>query len=325
VVKWYADYAICTALGPYSTFVCIIRIMMLTHTFWFNVLLVTHTQHMASKDYEEAGKTFFQAFKSYDEAGDASRLRCLKYLVLASMLHASTINPFDSQEARPYRDDVEIVAMTNLVQAFHNNDIQTFESILRQAKGRTLMEDAFIREHIQDLLRTIRTQVLGRLLIPYKRITLRALCTHLNDISVTECEALVVRLIHNGSLHAKIDKTAGILIKMDPGTQSSSQSSAYDSGTTGGASSNAAGATSGGDNSGGGSTGAGFSGRANNSAAAEEHALCDEMDRLANMLQDFSTQVTSIRLNKESSSSSGGGGGGPHMGPGMLSMRSLVH
>eukprot|EP00978_Attheya_sp_CCMP212_P048807 scaffold577379_cov47-Attheya_sp.AAC.1 len=70
--------------------------------------------HMASREFESAGKTFFQAFKSYDEAGDPSRLRCLKYLVMASMLHASTINPFDSQEARPYRDDPEIVAMTNL-------------------------------------------------------------------------------------------------------------------------------------------------------------------------------------------------------------------
>jgi COP9 signalosome complex subunit 2 len=57
--------------------------------------------HMQAKEYEAAGKTFFQAFKSYDEAGDPSRLRCLKYLVLASMLHASSINPFDSQEARP--------------------------------------------------------------------------------------------------------------------------------------------------------------------------------------------------------------------------------
>ena len=67
--------------------------------------------HMQAKEYEEAGKTFFQAFKSYDEAGDQSRLRCLKYLVLASMLGASSINPFDSQEARPYRDDPEIAAI----------------------------------------------------------------------------------------------------------------------------------------------------------------------------------------------------------------------
>lgn len=62
--------------------------------------------HMGGKDYEEACTTFFEAFKSYDEAGDMARLRCLKYLVLASMLGESSINPFDSQEVRPYKVSV---------------------------------------------------------------------------------------------------------------------------------------------------------------------------------------------------------------------------
>jgi COP9 signalosome complex subunit 2 len=127
--------------------------------------------HMASKEFEAAGKTFFQAFKSYDEAGDPNRLRCLKYLVMATMLHASTINPFDSQEARPYKDDPEIVAMTNLVHAFHNNKIRDFENILRKNEGR-IMDDEFIREHLEDLLRTIRTQVIQNVIRPCKYTTL---------------------------------------------------------------------------------------------------------------------------------------------------------
>ena len=48
---------------------------------------------MASKEYESASTTFFQAFKTYDKAGDPSRLKCLKYLVMASMLHTITIDP----------------------------------------------------------------------------------------------------------------------------------------------------------------------------------------------------------------------------------------
>lgn len=168
--------------------------------------------HMAAREYEAAGKTFFQAFKSYDEAGDPSRLRCLKYLVMASMLHASSINPFDSQEARPYRDDPEIVAMTNLVQAFHNNEIQKFEKILRQNQGR-IMEDEFIREHIEDLLRTIRTQVLRRVIQPYKRITLTAIARELNDIPVSDVESLLVGLILDGLLDCRIDRVEGVLMK----------------------------------------------------------------------------------------------------------------
>lgn len=168
--------------------------------------------YMSHNEYEEASKTFFQAFKSYDEAGDPSRLRCLKYLVLASMLHASSINPFDSQEARPYRDDPEIVVMTNLVKAFHNNDIQTFERILRQNQGR-IMDDEFIRAYVEDLLRTIRTQVLRRFIRPYSRISLSAIATALNDIPMTEVENLLVNLILDGSLDGRMDGTDRVLYK----------------------------------------------------------------------------------------------------------------
>jgi hypothetical protein len=168
--------------------------------------------YMSHNEYEEASKTFFHAFKSYDEAGDPSRLRCLKYLVLASMLHASSINPFDSQEARPYRDDPEIVVMTNLVKAFHNNEIQTFERILRQNQGR-IMDDEFIRIYVEDLLRTIRTQVLRRFIRPYERISLSAIATALNDIPMREVENLLVHMILDGSLDGWMDGTNKILYK----------------------------------------------------------------------------------------------------------------
>ena len=92
--------------------------------------------------------SFFEAFKNYDESGSPRRTTCLKYLgisksllpcrvllfsilVLANMLMKSGINPFDSQEAKPYKNDVEILAMTNLVTAYQNNDINEFEKILK--------------------------------------------------------------------------------------------------------------------------------------------------------------------------------------------------
>lgn len=71
----------------------------------------------------------------------------------------SAINPFDSQEAKPYKNDPEILAMTNLVSSYQNNDIGQFEDILKQNRN-NIMDDPFIREHIEDLLRNIRTQVI---------------------------------------------------------------------------------------------------------------------------------------------------------------------
>lgn len=60
----------------------------------------------------------------------------------------SDINPFDSQEAKPYKNDPEILAMTNLVNAYQTNDINEFESILKQNR-QNIMDDPFIREHIE--------------------------------------------------------------------------------------------------------------------------------------------------------------------------------
>ena len=193
--------------------------------------------HMQAKEYEAAGKTFFQSFKSYDEAGDPSRLRCLKYLVLASMLGTSSINPFDSQEARPYRDDPEIAAMTNLVSAFQNNEIHKFERILQQNQSR-IMADEFIREYVEDLLRTIRTQVLRRVVRPYTRISLEAISKELNNISIEDVENLLVGLILDGTLDGRIDQVSGTLLKKaergggETKTGSSSMSSQMDSATT---------------------------------------------------------------------------------------------
>lgn len=168
--------------------------------------------HMASKEYDAACTTFFQAFKCYDEAGDSKRLRCLKYLVLATMLDASSINPFDSQEVRPYKNDPEIIAMTNLVDAFHSNDIKTFDRILDRNEGR-VMDDEFIREYVSELRRTIRKQVLLQVVQPYTRISLRALAVELNDISIKEIETLLVSLILDGDIDGKIDQVKGILEK----------------------------------------------------------------------------------------------------------------
>ena len=47
------------------------------------------------------------------------------------MLNKSDLDPFNAQEAKPYKADPEIVAMTKLVQAFHSDNIAEFERILR--------------------------------------------------------------------------------------------------------------------------------------------------------------------------------------------------
>ena len=40
------------------------------------------------------------------------------------------MDPFDAQEARPYKQDPEVLAMTNLVAAYQGNKIREFEKII---------------------------------------------------------------------------------------------------------------------------------------------------------------------------------------------------
>uniref|UniRef100_A0A0N5AFY3 COP9 signalosome complex subunit 2 n=1 Tax=Syphacia muris TaxID=451379 RepID=A0A0N5AFY3_9BILA len=166
--------------------------------------------HLREGQFEKAHTDFFEAFKNYDESGSSRRSNCLKYLVLANMLIKSDINPFDSQEAKPFRADPEIVAMNKLVGAYQNNDLVEFENVLKENR-KAIMADPFIREHIEELLTNIRTQVLAHVCSPYSRVTLSHLAKELR-IDLDEVKSLLSELILDGTLSASIDEINGVLL-----------------------------------------------------------------------------------------------------------------
>lgn len=92
------------------------------------------------------------------DVGPECRVQCLKYLVLASMLMESHVDPFNAQETKPYKADPQILAMTDLVGAYQESDINKFERVLRASKA-TVYEDPFIRPYVEDLINVLRTQV----------------------------------------------------------------------------------------------------------------------------------------------------------------------
>jgi len=172
--------------------------------------------HMAQREWEKARNDFFEAFKNYDEAGVQRRVQCLKYLVMSTMLTNSDINPFDSQEAKPYKEHPEILAMTNLVGAYMGNRIREFEKIIKNNQA-SIMGDPFIKMYIEDLLKNIRTQVLLKVIRPYTRIRIASIATELN-ISPPEVEPLLVTLILDGQIDGHVDQLAQLLLlNKEPG------------------------------------------------------------------------------------------------------------
>ncbi|KAG5517210.1 hypothetical protein RHGRI_037839 [Rhododendron griersonianum] len=118
--------------------------------------------HMAEGHWAEAATDFFEAFKNYDDARNQRHIQCLKYLVLVNMLMESKVTPLDSQEAKPYKNDPEVLAMTNLIAAYQQNEALEFERILKTNRS-TIMDDPFIRNYIEDLLKNVRSEVLLKL------------------------------------------------------------------------------------------------------------------------------------------------------------------
>jgi len=167
---------------------------------------------MGERQWNRASEDFFESFRNYDEAGSPQRIQVLKYLVLANMLTGSEVNPFDSQETKPYKNDPQIKAMTDLVDAYQRREVHLAERILKD-NHETIMADRFIRSHIGDLLRSLRTQYLIDLIKPYTRLELAFLAKQLN-VDTHEVEELLVGLILEGKVDGRIDQV-GMRLELD--------------------------------------------------------------------------------------------------------------
>ncbi|ORX40213.1 COP9 signalosome complex subunit 2 [Kockovaella imperatae] len=165
---------------------------------------------MMERAWDNASTDLFESFRQYDESGSPQRIQVLKYLVLTYMLMGSEINPFDSQETKPYKNDPQIVAMTGLVSAYQMRDVQEAERILK-ANRATITGDPFIQFFINDLLRSLRTQYIIDIIKPYTRLELDYLAKTLN-IARNEVEALVISLILDRKIKGKIDQVNGLLV-----------------------------------------------------------------------------------------------------------------
>ena len=118
----------------------------------------------------------------------------------------SDINPFDSQETKPYKNDPRISAMTDLVDAYQRDDIHRYESVLQ--KNRDLLADPFIAENIDEVTRNMRTKGVLKLIAPYTRFTLVFIAKQLK-ISVAEVQDIVGFLIVDQKLKGKINQESG--------------------------------------------------------------------------------------------------------------------
>ena len=164
--------------------------------------------HMSEENWKEAQSDFFESFRNYDEAGSLQRIQVLKYLLLTTMLMKSNINPFDSQETKPYKTDPRISAMTELVDAYQRDDVHGYQSVLQ--RNQDILDDPFIRENIDEVTRNMRIKGVLRLIAPYTRVRLEWVARQL-QVSPLEVQDIVGFLIVDGRIKGAINQQDNVL------------------------------------------------------------------------------------------------------------------
>jgi COP9 signalosome complex subunit 2 len=166
--------------------------------------------------WNQAHKALVKAFQSYDEAGDARRISCLKYLVVSAVLSDSKVNPFDLKEAAALQDNPEVAVLTDLIDCSTRRDVQRFMQILGDPiRGRTLSADAFLRALIEPLISQMQGAALVALARPYSALRLGYIAKAL-AMTAADAERLCVRLILERQLPgAQIDQLEQVLY-LDP-------------------------------------------------------------------------------------------------------------
>eukprot|EP00923_Selenidium_pygospionis_P028790 GHVN01051507.1.p1 GENE.GHVN01051507.1~~GHVN01051507.1.p1 ORF type:complete len:577 (-),score=125.46 GHVN01051507.1:2674-4404(-) len=173
--------------------------------------------HLSVHEWDEANKLFFEAFMGYQETSylvpenrERAR-RCLKYLVISGMLSNSTINPFDSQEAKVFlggQDDGEIAMFHDLRLIAEQDNIP---ELCKFTALPTTRADRVLAPLLDDILLKVRCRVLKRSVQPYACVRLSHLAKKLYLSHGNEVAPLLAKLILDGEVDGYIDQHAGFL------------------------------------------------------------------------------------------------------------------
>jgi COP9 signalosome complex subunit 2 len=164
---------------------------------------------MNEKKWAQALDELFESFKSYQESGNTRAKTVLKYVILASILADSKIDYSQTREAKVYMEDKQIIAITQLRSAFEQNNINQIQKILH-SKDSHILDDPFINQYLDDLLRNIRLNVIVARVKPYKTVSLDFLCQELTLPREDIC-GLLSELILEEKIKGEIDQLNGFL------------------------------------------------------------------------------------------------------------------
>jgi len=158
--------------------------------------------------WPKAYAEFFVAFQTYLEAGQSTLAKkALGYVVIASMLAGTGLNPFDAREAAVFLKDEAMQPVINLRKAYEKRDVPSFTKALAEFRDTA---DDWILSHMDSMIADFHKQYILKFVKPYRRLRVAFLANAL-QIAEDVCEGYLVQLVLDGLIHAKIDQVNGLL------------------------------------------------------------------------------------------------------------------
>jgi len=151
---------------------------------------------------------FYSAFTLYDELGNPQKAKqCLVYTVIAGMLSGSEANVLESQNAKAYENQKEIKQINALRLAHLKCNVLEFNKGMWELKKDS---DPFILKHSETIASDFQHRAIVAIVRPYRRVKLAHLAQVLGE-EVHKIEEIVVHLILDGLIDARIDQVKGVL------------------------------------------------------------------------------------------------------------------
>lgn len=123
---------------------------------------------MKLKNFEGALEKFKNSITNYQKCGENNKAKLImKYEILCSIIVRSKNTFFSAEEAKPYRDDIHLLAMLDLYDAYEQMDIELINKIWseRISKSET---DEYILENLNEIYHNIRFNYVVEKLKAYK-------------------------------------------------------------------------------------------------------------------------------------------------------------
>ena len=167
---------------------------------------------LSNQLYAEASNSFYRAMGYYDDTGNQDGAeKALRYRLVAEMLKPKdpkkNVDPFAEARSKIYMSRPNVVVFYNAYQAFQKQDVQKFIIIFDSEP--IFSEDNFLKHFREELISTLRIQMLSQICRCYTNINISSLASMLQT-NIPEIERLLSISIQDGRLNGAIDQTKSI-------------------------------------------------------------------------------------------------------------------